>query len=98
MIPLEGPKIIEGTSARIINTAKTPTSPYTPNYAQNIIMGAGIGLLLAVVYVTVLFLKDTRIKDENDLTVMFNLPILGRIPNLDSKLVGNGYRETTDKE
>lgn len=98
VIPVEGPKIIEGTSARLVNTAKVPTSHYSPSLSRNAILGAGAGLLLAVAYVTIIFLKDTRIKDENDLTVMFNLPILGRIPDLDSEFSGRGYSESSDRE
>lgn len=98
VIPVEGPKVIDGTSARLINTAKVPQSPSSPSYSVNLLLGAVAGMLLAVVYVTVMFLKDTRIKDENDLTDMFNLPILGRIPDLDSELSNSGYSYSADKD
>ena len=51
-------------------------------------------MLLALVYVTIMFLKDTRIKDENDLTDMFNMPILGRIPDFNDSVTGTRYAET----
>ncbi|MBE6920584.1 MAG: hypothetical protein E7468_03355 [Ruminococcaceae bacterium] len=98
VIPVEGPKVIDGTSARLINTAKVPQSPSSPSYSVNLLLGAVAGMLLAVVYVTIIFLKDTRIKDENDLTDMFNLPILGRIPDLDSELSSSGYSYSADKD
>ena len=98
VIPVEGPKVIDGTSARLINTAKVPQSPSSPSYPANLLLGAAGGMLLAVVYVTILFLKDTRIKDENDLTDMFDLPILGRIPDLDGEFSGSGYSYSADKE
>ncbi len=98
VIPVEGPKVIDGTSARLINTAKIPQSPTSPSYSVNLLFGAVGGMLLAVVYVTILFLKDTRIKDENDLTDMFDLPILGRIPDLDGEFSGSGYSYSADKE
>ena len=98
VIPEEGPKVIEGTSARLVNTAKVPTTHFSPSLSRNAVLGAGVGLLLAIAYVTIVFLKDTRIKDENDLTVMFNLPILGRIPDLESEFSGRGYSESSDEE
>lgn len=98
VIPTEGPKVIEGTSARLINTAKVPRSPSSPSYPRNIILGAVGGLLLAIAYITVTFLKDTRIKDENDLTDMFDLPILGRIPDLDGEFANGAYTYTADQE
>lgn len=39
-----GPDIISGSSAAIIETAHVPTSPITPNYANNLLAGIGIGL------------------------------------------------------
>jgi capsular polysaccharide biosynthesis protein len=89
-----GPKVILGSHSRIIDTARVPTSPYSPDYSSNILTGAAAGFLLALVYVTIQFLKDTRIKDENDLTDMFNLPILGRIPDFNDAVTGTRYAET----
>lgn len=102
VIPVEGPRIIDGTSARTIDSANVPSSPYTPDYNNNITLGLVAGFVLAVVYITILFLKDTHIKDENDLTDMFDLPILGRIPDFDDVITGNKNRydekgETTDE-
>lgn len=98
VIPVEGPSVIEGTSARLINTAKVPQNPSSPSYPTNLLLGAVAGILLAVAYVTVVFLKDTRIKDENDLTDMFELPILGRIPDLDGDFASSTYSYTADQE
>ena len=98
VLPVEGPKVIEGTSIKLIDTAKVPSKPSSPNYVTNILMGIVIGFLVAVVYVTIMFLKDTRIKDENDLTDMFALPVLGRIPDLDGDFAGSAYSYTADNE
>ena len=83
--------IIDASSAKTIATAKVPSSPYSPDYAKNSLLGGLIGLALALVYFAILYLRDTHIKDENDLTDMFQLPILGSIPDMDVEVSMNGY-------
>lgn len=98
VIPQVGPNVIKGSSAAVIDTAKVPTGIYSPSYSRNILLGALGGLLAAMIYVTILYLKDTRIKDENDLTDMFQLPILGRVPDLDGAFSGTAYTADEEKE
>lgn len=98
VLPKQGPKVFVGSSASVVDTARIPSGYYSPDYSSNIVTGGVAGLLLAVVYITIMFLKDTRIKDENDLTDMFNLPILGRIPNFDDAVTGNRYTESDSEE
>lgn len=89
--PNEISNLIEGTSARVIDLAKIPTSRYSPSYSRSAFLGGVIGLVLALVVLTIFHLKDTRIKDENDLTSLFELPVLGRIPNFEFISAGNTY-------
>ena len=72
---------VEGSSTKIIDYAKVPGGPYTPNPQRNAMLGAVVGAVLAAAYVFLDYLLDVRIKDEEDLTGMFDLPMLGRIPN-----------------
>ncbi len=74
---------LKGSSATVFEEggAKVPTAPFSPSYTRNTAVGAIVGLLLAAVYVTVMHLKDTRIKNEEDLAELSDLPILGRIPH-----------------
>ena len=98
VIPLAGPEVIVGSSARVIDTAKVPVGRYSPSYTRNALIGAVAGLLLAVVYVTIMCLRDTHIKDENDLTDMFELPILGIIPDMDEVAANSSSSESSKKE
>ena len=91
--PVELPKIIHGTSANVVDPARVPSAQYTPNYSSNTVLGAVAGFLLAIAYATVMHLRDTRIKDENDLTDMYDIPILGRIPHFDNESTNRyGYK------
>ena len=82
--PEEISNLIEGSSARIIDYAKVPEQRYSPSYKKNTMMGGLIGCVLAVAYLTALFLLDVRIRDDEDLTSLTDLPILGQIPNIDA--------------
>lgn len=95
--PTEISTVIEGTSARVVDTAKVPTKCYSPSYSRNAVVGAVVGLLLSVVYVTIVYLRDTRINDENDLTDIFEFPILGRIPDFDDERSTGTYGNRTEQ-
>lgn len=82
--PGEIEKIVVGSSTKIIDYAKVPTAPYSPNYQQNVLKGAAVGGILALAYLTLTYLLDVRIKDGEDLSALFELPILGQIPDIAS--------------
>lgn len=71
---------VEGSSTKIIDKAKEPTSPSSPNVKKNCVLGGLIGAVLVLAYLTVRFLLDVRIKDEDELNSMFGIPVLGQIP------------------
>ena len=98
--PGEIAQIIEGTSAEVVDTATVPASRYSPSYKRMALLGGALGVVLSVVFLTLHYLSDTRIKDENDLTTLYPLPVLGRIPNFDiaSSASSYGYSNNTRKE
>lgn len=98
--PGEIASIIEGTSAQVVDRAKIPASRYSPSYKRMALLGGALGVFLAVVFLTIHYLSDTRIKDENDLTTLYPLPVLGRIPNFDITSSENsyGYSNTAREE
>lgn len=100
VVPAELSDLIEGTSARVIDTAKIPTSRYSPSYSKAAFVGGIFGIVLALIVLTIVYLRDTHIKDENDLTELFDLPVLGRIPNFEVISSGSsyGYYMLKDKE
>lgn len=89
--PAEISNLIEGTSASVIDTAKVPTVHYSPDYSMALLIGSAIGVAIALIYLTVTHLRDTHIKDENDLTDLFDLPVLGRVPNFEVISSASGY-------
>lgn len=98
VLPEVAPTVIDASSAKTIATAKVPKTPFSPDYERNAFLGGLIGLALALICITILRLRDTHIKDENDLTDMFQIPILGRIPDMDAQVLTGGYGHSQQTE
>lgn len=73
---------IKAGGVSVIDYAKVPSSPSSPNLIKNVIIGALVGFVLsfAIFFITELF--DTTIRTDKDLEREFNIPILGDIPRL----------------
>ena len=97
--PSEIESIVEGSSTRIIDYARVPDSRYSPSYSRNTLMGGLLGGVLAVGIVTLRYLLDVRIKDEEELAQLLDLPVLGRIPSYSQRNGKNsknsGYQSET---
>lgn len=83
--PGEISDIIEGSSAKIIDYARLPKSSSSPNYTNNTIIGAVVGAVLAVLVIVVQNLLDVRVKSEEDLEKIAEVPVLGVIPELSTE-------------
>lgn len=73
-------EFVEGSSTKIIDYAKVPESRYSPSYRKNVLVGAMLGLVAALGYLTLAYLLDVRIRDDEDITEYFDQPLLGQIP------------------
>ena len=98
VVPSEINSVIVGTSAHVIDPAQVPTSRYSPSYTRNVVIGGAAGLLAVLIYLTVMYLKDTRIRDENDLIDMFEIPVLGRIPDYEYAVSGRHSNYEIEKK
>lgn len=79
--PAEISKIIEGSSAKVVDYAKVPTSRVSPSYTVNTVVGTLVGGILAALFFILQHLLDTRIKTEEDLERICEIPVLGSIPD-----------------
>ena len=79
--PGELASIMEGSATRVLDMAKVPTAPYSPNMSRNVTVSALGGALLAVIIIVVQTLMDVRIKCEEDIIRVSSVPILGAIPD-----------------
>lgn len=64
----------------IVQPAQQPTSPSSPRWRLNIIIGVAAGLILGIFASLLKDLLSRRISDEDEITEYIDAPIVGRIP------------------
>ena len=102
--PREIENVVEGSSTKIIDYAKVPKVPSSPNVRQSCMLGGVVGLVLVLAYLTARFLLDVRIKDEDELASLFDAPVLGQIPVFSHDngkrygAEGNAYDTSADQQ
>lgn len=80
--PEELERFIPGSTANVIDYARPAGGRYSPSYTNNTILGLVVGAVLAVICLILQVLLDIRVKREDDLTRIANVPVLGMIPEL----------------
>lgn len=80
--PGEISNIIEGSSAKVIDHAKVPKKQASPNYVTSAALGAVVGAAVACLVILIQVASDKRIKSEEDLLKICDIPVMGVIPSL----------------
>lgn len=91
ILPKKISGIIEGTSAKIVETPVVPAKPSSPSYPKNTILGFLLGLVGSVAYVVLKLLFDVTIRSEETITRLTEYPILAAVPNMASPGKGKYY-------
>ena len=91
ILPKRIASIIEGTSAKIVDTAVLPGTPSSPNILTNTILGFLLGLVLAVAAIAMQELFDVTVRTEDDVTQSCKHPILASVPNMNVSGKGGYY-------
>jgi capsular exopolysaccharide synthesis family protein len=79
---------LEGTNLTVAATATRPTSPAKPRPKLYIALGSVLALVLATVAALLANAFDKRIHDEDELSRLLDVPILGRVPARSSSVRG----------
>jgi Mrp family chromosome partitioning ATPase/capsular polysaccharide biosynthesis protein len=74
---------------QILAPASVPLEPYAPNPLRSAILGLGVGLFAGIGLAFLLEQFDTRVRKPDDIAAALHQPILGRIPRISSKLLGD---------
>ena len=91
ILPKRISSIIEGTSAKIVDSAVVASRPSSPSYVKNTVAGFAIGLVLAVVWVVLQVLMDITIRTEEDITQNCKNPVLAAVPDMEVHSKGGSY-------
>lgn len=67
----------------VVDEARVPGSPYTPNLLANLLLGVVGGFLIGLLVAFILDQLDDAIKTPADLEKALNLPLLGVVPKED---------------
>ncbi|HEX2986193.1 MAG TPA: Wzz/FepE/Etk N-terminal domain-containing protein [Caproiciproducens sp.] len=77
--------IKESALLKVVDSATFPTAPSSPKILQNSMIGFILGLAAAFFYAFLRETLDVRIKQEEDLSTKYPVPILGSIPDFGAK-------------
>jgi Mrp family chromosome partitioning ATPase len=75
-------------SYRILSPASVPAAPYAPNPVRSAILGFGVGLFAGIGLAFLLEQFDTRIRRPDQIAQALRLPILGRVPRIKRRELG----------
>lgn len=91
ILPKRISSIVEGTSAKIVDAAVVPSSPSSPSFTRNTLMGFIFGFGVTVVIILLREVFDISIRDEEDVAQCCKHPILAMVPDMASSGKGGHY-------
>ncbi|MCI8383880.1 MAG: hypothetical protein HFJ33_03310 [Clostridia bacterium] len=70
-------------NVQIVDEAEIATTPSNINYIKSAIMFAGMGIVIAIIYVIISNILDTTVKTAEDIEKNFNVPVIASIPMIE---------------
>ncbi|MGC2197079.1 MAG: polysaccharide biosynthesis tyrosine autokinase, partial [Terriglobales bacterium] len=71
---------LRSSNIRVVDIARTPTYPISPNVQKHLVLGFLLGLSLGIGLALVLESFDTTVRNVDELSTISTLPALGTIP------------------
>ena len=91
ILPKRISSVIEGTSAKVVESAVLPTKPSSPDYTKNAAIGFVAGLVLTAALILLRELMDITIHTEEDINRTCKHPVLAAVPDMQSHSKGGYY-------
>ena len=91
ILPKRISTIIDGTSAKVVDTAVVPSSPSSPSYTKNAVVGFLIGFVLTVGVIALREIFDITVRTEEDVAQSCPHPILAEVPDMAIPTKGSSY-------
>ena len=102
ILPKRISSIIEGTSAKIVDSAVVPSAPSSPSYTKNTLIGFLVGMMLCAGIIVIRELMDISVHSEDDIAESCRYPVLAAVPDMEvhskgGSYYGYGQKRTADK-
>lgn len=91
ILPKRISNIVEGTSAKIVDSAVVASKPSSPSYTANTLMGFLIGFVLSAGFVILQELFNVTVQTEEDISLVCKHPILAAVPDMSAPSKGGYY-------
>ena len=91
ILPKRIGKIIDKTSAKVVDAAITPSGPSSPSYPKNTVIGFAVGVILMLAVIVLKEIFDTTIRAEEDIAQCCKHPILAAVPDMTTPSKGGSY-------
>lgn len=92
--PSEIVRVVKAGGVEIIDYAKVPSKPSSPNLKKNVFIAIFFAFVLSFAGFFIFEMFDTTITSERDISGDFDIPILGTVPNLEENR-SSGYGKKT---
>jgi capsular polysaccharide biosynthesis protein len=79
----EVPELMSVDNVKVLSNASVPMFPVSPNIVLNTAIASVLGLMIGVAIAFLKIVLDRRIKTEQDVENILELPLLGSIPVID---------------
>ncbi len=91
VLPKRIETIMEGSSAKVVDTAIVPTNPSSPSYSKNVVVGFLIFMMGTVAVIVLKLLFDTTIRSEETVAQITSYPVLAAVPDMLAPSKGKYY-------
>lgn len=98
ILPKRISNIIEGTSAKVVDSAVLPASPSSPKYIKNCLLGFMLGIVFSIVWIVLREMFNTTIRSEEDIAQACKYPILASVPDMLAPSKGKYYYGTSKRK
>ena len=89
--PSEIVRVAKAGGVEIIDYAKIPSKPSSPNLTKNVLVAALLAFAVSFIGFFVYEFFDTTITGARDIEDEFDIPIIGTVPNLDNPDLQSNY-------
>ena len=91
ILPKRIANIVEGTSAKIVESSVVAAGPSSPSYTKNTVVGFLVGVLAMAMFLVVRELMNVTIRTEEDIAQACKHPVLASVPDMEVTSKGGYY-------